>query len=150
MGFRPRHAADKKKRNYIPKPLEELTTPVQRLVVLLAIEEQHLLPPPTNHKHSCPRNLKVPAIGSEKSAPSSQGPTDSSHSSAGPTAPNSEAAPSQAGPEQEQQDDLLREAVQLSINHQRIRRPWTCWRCNHRVYLQGRAEQLSDSRPAPQ
>ena len=45
VGFRPRHAADKKKRKYIPKPLEELTTPVQRLVVLLAIEEQHLLPP---------------------------------------------------------------------------------------------------------
>ena len=151
VGFRPRSTADKKKRKYIPKPLEELTTPVQRLVVLLAVEEQELLPAPSNHKHTCPRVLKVPALTkAEMSALSTAGPTDSAPSSAGPTDPSSETALLQEDPEPEQDDNLIEEAVRLSVNHQRVRRPFNCWRCNHRQFLDSVAGKLCDLAPSPQ
>ena len=61
VGYRPRHVSDRRKRSCIPKLLDKFASSVQRLVVLLAVEEQHLLPAPFPHRHACPGNLNVPA-----------------------------------------------------------------------------------------
>ena len=52
VGCRPRHKADRAKA-YVPKKLEELTVTVQRLIVLLAAEEQGKLPPANDNLHVC-------------------------------------------------------------------------------------------------
>ena len=65
VGYRPRHAANQRKMKYVAKLLEELTVSVQRLVVILAVKEQYLLPLPSPHKLSCPRILNIPASAEE-------------------------------------------------------------------------------------
>ena len=139
VGYRPRHVADKKKgRRYVAKPLEELAAPVQRLVVLLAVEEQHQLPPPSQHRHDCPGNLVVPAEelqqGDDRSPPAPQ------------------PVPLIPIPEVAQEDREVNHAPKLDINFYRQQRDFNCWQCNHLVFQQEWAEELErerQSRPLP-
>ena len=71
VGCRPRHKADRAKA-YVPKKLEELTVTVQRLVVLLAAEEQGKLPPANDDPHVCDDSIIIsdlPLSKAEKSHP---------------------------------------------------------------------------------
>ena len=61
VGCRPRHKADRHK-DYVPKILEEITVPVQRTSVLLAIEERHLIPPASDELHVCEEELRVASL----------------------------------------------------------------------------------------
>ena len=61
VGCRPRHKADRHK-DYVPKILEEITVPVQRISVLLAVEERHLLPPASDDLHVCEEELRVASL----------------------------------------------------------------------------------------
>ena len=135
VGYRPRHVADRKKRTYVAKPLEELVAPVQRLVVLLAVEEQHLLPAPSQHKHSCPRTLKVPACSEqddEMTSPPTPQPV--------PQPPTSEAAP---------EPYEVQDAQRVQVNFHRQRRPYTCWQCCHISFQREWSEELASLPPPP-
>ena len=64
VGCRPRHKADRHK-DFVPKILEELTVPIQRISVLLAVEERHNVPPANDDLHVCDEELRVASLRPE-------------------------------------------------------------------------------------
>ena len=144
VGYRPRHAADRRKMKYVAKPLEELTASVQRLVVLLAVEEQHLLPPPSPHKHACPRHLKVPASAAETA--------EDDEMISPPTAPSVPQNPKtevsqEASRGETEPATRVEDIISLQANLYKQRRPFYCWQCCHRVLLR---EEKATLAPSPQ
>ena len=88
--------AREKPRELISTKLEHQMVPVQRLVMLLPVEEQSALPPASESLHICEEDFRVPAadLSSHRGASPSQptlpahGPTDSSHRGAPPSQPS--------------------------------------------------------------
>ena len=129
---------------YVAKPLEELTASVQRLVVLLAVEEQHLLPPPSPHKHACPRHLKVPASAAETA--------EDDEMISPPTAPSVPQNPKtevsqEASRGETEPATRVEDIISLQANLYKQRRPFYCWQCCHRVLLR---EEKATLAPSPQ
>ena len=88
--------AREKPRELISTKLEHQMVPVQRLVMLLPVEEQSALPPASESLHICEEDFRVPTadLSSHRGASPSQptlpahGPTDSSHRGAPPSQPS--------------------------------------------------------------
>ena len=61
-GARPQSKKDRSTSDFVPKKLEEITLPVQRVVVLLAVEHQHELPESDDQLHVFPDEVRVSAL----------------------------------------------------------------------------------------
>ena len=61
-GVRPQSKKDHSTSDFVPKKPEKITLPVQRVVVLLAVEHQHELPEADDQLHVCPEEVRVSAL----------------------------------------------------------------------------------------
>ena len=125
---RPQSKADRTT-PYVSKVLEELVVPVQRLVVLSAIEDRDKIPLADSNKHACSHQVVsgFPSNVWEEdddnhSSPASAGPphTSSSHSN-----PSDIPEP---GPN-------IAELPRMASNYSKFATGSPCWQCNHRQGL---------------
>ena len=97
VGTRPRRGRQKSDvRTYQLRSLDEQRVPVQRLSMLLPIEEQAELPPASDELHICEEDLRVPAAGHEAHSTSgshSPGPEAPINTAQGPEESNDVTAP---------------------------------------------------------
>ena len=117
---RPQSKADRGK-PYISKVMEELTVPVQRLVVLCAVEDRDKVPMAEYGKHQCSQ----PVLSGRPAR--SWADDDDYHSS---LAPASQPTTSSS------QDTKLSESGHLAFNYARVATSdSSCWQCNHRAVM---------------
>ena len=120
VGCRPRLKADRTG-PYKSKALEKMTVPVQRLSVLLAVEEKDQLPPANDDLHLCEEELIMPSLHPDTEA---------------------EDESAQAGPlkefVKEKVDIPVSEAALLHSNYSQLAETshtFTCWKCLSRDYV---------------
>ena len=134
VGTRSRRGKEEKSGDYQPRHLDRQLVPVQRLVMLLPVEEQAKLPPADENLHICEEAFRIPAAGqelpvqplSQSSSPEDppQGPTEPGHS--------------EAEPEQPQPADADLSSARLinsfAVQHAAVQHPgdYFCWECEVR------------------
>ena len=122
---RPQSKADRGK-PYVSKVLEELVVPVQRLVVLCAIEDREKLPKADANHHTCSQQV-VPGFPS--SAWEDDDDNHSSPAQSGPPTTSSARSDSSDIPEP---GPAITEAPMLALNYGRFATGSSCWQCSHR------------------
>ena len=144
VGTRSRRGKEEKGEEYKPRKLDRQLVPVQRLVMLLPVEEQDKLPPASESLHICEEAFRVPAAGQELPA-TSPSPTHLSSSAPGPTEQSdtdqaeaeSEPEPeAEAEAEAEQDADLTSARLinSIAVQHVAAQHPgdYFCWECEVR------------------
>ena len=134
VGTRSRRGRKETPRSYHSRPLDQQRVPVQRLVMLLPLEEQSQLPPADPDLHICEEELRVPR--GDNSAPLTTHSDDSE-------VPHESPAPSAHCPVESNMDDTLpldydRAAVNTihaySVVCSRVEHhnDFYCWECSFR------------------